>query len=267
MAKNSNKNPLQDFITLFRKIAYKNGYDKVFPDFLDMFIKGFSPWDNFEQYNTIWQERYDKDTRLLFGELIKLFISLMNENLKSNNAWFDALGTFYEMELVSKNKQSTFGQFFTPSPIADFMAKIQGDIKGKQLLLNDPCSGSGRFVLAMHANNPGNYYFAEDIDPVCCRMTVCNMLIHGAVGAVIHHDSLNPDSFYEAWAINHILNIEGIPTIKNISQMETDKFYDDWKSKTNNICTINKPEKKLQTRDNFNEQTNRTNGTKQLKLF
>jgi len=85
--------------------------------------------------------------------------------------------------------------------------------------MGDPTCGSGR-LLAYHARNPGNYLIGEDINRTCCLMTVCNMLIHGCVGEVICHDSLNPGNFVDGWKVNPMLAWTGIPMIKRMSMEE-----------------------------------------------
>jgi len=54
----------------------------------------------------------------------------------------------------------------------------------------------------------------------CCLMTICNMLIHGCVGEVIHHDSLCPENFMDGWMVNHTLTQTGIPSIRRMSEEE-----------------------------------------------
>ena len=51
-------------------------------------------------------------------------------------------------------------------------------------------------------------------------MTICNMLIHGCVGEVIHHDSLFPENFMDGWMVNHTLTQTGIPSIRRMSEEE-----------------------------------------------
>ena len=86
--------------------------------------------------------------------------------------------------------------------------------------MGDPTCGSGRLLLAYHAHNPGNYLVGEDISRTCCMMTVCNMLMHGCVGEVIHHDSLVPDSFLDGWYVNPFLTRTGIPCIRKMSEAD-----------------------------------------------
>ena len=125
------------------------------------------------------------------------------------------------MALVSKSAQQSQGQFFTPVHICDLMVLCtQTEEKKTGQRMGDPTCGSGRLLLAYHARNPGNYLIGEDINRTCCLMTVCNMLIHGCVGEVIHHDSLSPDHFLCGWYVNISLTRTGIPSIRRMSEAD-----------------------------------------------
>lgn len=54
-------------------------------------------------------------------------------------------------------------------------------------------------------------------------MTVCNFIIHGCVGEVICHDSLDPNSFYAGWKINERLNTTRFSPIPLITVREITK--------------------------------------------
>ena len=53
---------------------------------------------------------------------------------------------------------------------------------GKEI--NEPCSVSGRAILAANKHTSGNYYIAQDIHPVCAKMTAINMCFHHIRGEV-----------------------------------------------------------------------------------
>lgn len=136
--------------------------------------------------------------------------------------WYDALGTFYEA-IASGSKQSVMGQFFTPQPVCELMARINGfspDMTGKQLTMQDPASGSGRLLLAIHAMAPGNYQYAADLDSICAKMSAVNMCLHGCVGQAVCMNSLDPDDWRFGYAINRRLGYTGVPTIEPIPREE-----------------------------------------------
>lgn len=101
------------------------------------------------------------------------------------------------------------------------MTELCGSQDNSVELCGDPACGSGRNLLAWHVKHLSSYLCAEDIDRTCCLMTVCNFLIHGCVGEVIWHDSLNPDTYYDGWKVNERLTIAGLPTIRRIAKEES----------------------------------------------
>lgn len=133
--------------------------------------------------------------------------------------WFDAFGELH-MAYCSKPGQQANGQFFTPSHICELMVMCAAGKKETGQRMGDPTCGSGRLLLAYHAHNPGNYLVGEDISRTCCMMTVCNMLVHGCVGEVICHDSLQPKAFTDGWKVNQALPLTGIPSIRRMKEEE-----------------------------------------------
>ena len=111
-------------------------------------------------------------------------------------------------------------QIFTPSHICELMVMCAAGKKETGQRMGDPTCGSGRLLLAYHAHNPGNYLVGEDISRTCCMMTVCNMLVHGCVGEVICHDSLQPKAFTDGWKVNQALPLTGIPSIRRMKEEE-----------------------------------------------
>lgn len=203
--------PLEKLITDF---SYTNGYDpiNVFDDFLTYIIHGFSPGASPLQG---W--KYKKQQNIVFMKMVIEWTQLMKHEIKEDTDWFDPFGDLY-MALVSQGTQKGQGQFFTPVHICDLMVMCtEGEEKKTGQRINDPTCGSGRLLLAYHVRHLGNYLIGEDINRTCCLMTVCNMLIHGCVGEVIWHDSLNPKNFMGGWKVNPILTWTGIPTIKKMS--------------------------------------------------
>lgn len=217
MAKYDTPSKLRPLEKLIMDFSYANGYDpiNVFDDFLTYIIHGFSlgapPLHG-------W--KYKKQQNIVFMKMVTEWAQLMKCELKEDTDWFDPFGDLY-MALVSRGTQQGQGQFFTPVHICDLMVMCtQGKEKKTGQRIGDPTCGSGRLLLAYHVRNLGNYLVAEDINRTCCLMTVCNMLIHGCVGEVIWHDSLNPKNFMGGWKVNPILTWTGIPTIQKMGMNE-----------------------------------------------
>lgn len=205
--------PLDRLITGF---AGSCGYEQqtVFNDLLRFIIHGFSPGAP-----PMKNWKYKRRQNAAFMEMTTEWTLIMKRQIE-RTGWFDAFGELH-MAYCSKPGQQINGQFFTPSGICELMvACTAGNRKETGQRMNDPTCGSGRLLLAYHVHNPGHYLVGEDISRTCCMMTVCNMLIHGCVGEVICHDSLQPDKFTDGWKVNPALHLTGIPSIKRMKEEE-----------------------------------------------
>lgn len=230
---------LRQLEKMLNSFSYQHGYDigQVFDDTLRYIIHGFSLDEK-----PISNWTYKKELNIFFSEYLTEWIRIMQFQL-GKSEWYDAFGELYMANIASKSQQSNNGQFFTPIGICDLMVLVgnnQENVIGQ--CCSDPTCGSGRLLLAWHVRNLGNYLCAEDIDHTCCLMTCCNFLIHGCVGEVICHDSLNPDSYNYGWMINEHLNnplhkYYGIPTIRSIDKEES-RVWHHWQQLQQNVCEI-----------------------------
>ena len=222
---------LKEFNKVFSQLSCGLTDSEVFDDFLLWIIAGFS-------YDIKWEPRYKytKEQTMMFLDLFRELTCTMQEMLKKRE-WYDPFGCIYESSISSHGRRAGAGQFFTPPTIVDFMVEIQSvevkmqhgrdNLTGARVKVSDPACGSGRTLIAFHAKNLGNLLYGEDIDRTCCLMTVCNMLIHGAVGEVVWHNSLDPDSYYGGWYVNRNLNHIGIPTVQKMEK-EDSFIYKSW---------------------------------------
>lgn len=134
--------------------------------------------------------------------------------------WYDAWGDMF-MELSGKFK-SFRGQFFTPASVADLCAKMSDtESTGDRPVINDCACGSARMLLAAeqlaYEKGPVQpYLIGEDIDGMCCKMAAINLAIHGCIGEVIRHDSLqHPDEMSYGYIINETLQVGvSLPSIR-----------------------------------------------------
>jgi type I restriction enzyme M protein len=101
-------------------------------------------------------------------------------------------------EYSSRRGASMMGQFFTPPQACDLMARIvvAGPATG---WVAGPAAGSGRNLLVhcrLHASNRLQCrYVAQDLDRMCVRMSVINLLLHGMSGYSIHCNTLSMEVF------------------------------------------------------------------------
>jgi type I restriction enzyme M protein len=203
---------------IMHDFSYKNGFDisNVFDDFLQYIIYYFT-WD----LKPVTSWKYTKEQNSVFYQMLVEWINIMHKQTDIHG-WFDCFGGLYESCIASQSKKSCTGQFFTPAQLCDLMVQLNGPKEKKQgEYVSDPTCGSGRILLAFQALHPGNYLCAEDMDRTCCLMCVCNFIIHGCIGEVVWHNSLDPESFNGAWKINEHLTDTGIPSVRSCTQKET----------------------------------------------
>lgn len=119
---------------------------------------------------------------------------LYAREVRESRPFLDVLGQAY-MELASNGQRKWLGQFFTPWPVAEMMARMQlgtDPIPADRLTrVHDPAMGSGVMLLAFAAAVADQLgpetlqwfsFSGIDLDAVCARMTplqlLANVLIH-----------------------------------------------------------------------------------------
>lgn len=207
---------LREFNKIFERIAYRHGWGEVYRDFVD-YSTACMLWQGDKELAARLQRKYGQEYDCL-KELFWAWIMVQNSQIKDDTDWYDMLGTFYEL-VSSHHKASWLGQFFTPPDLVTMMTVMTGGEKGGKKRMMDCCSGSGRMLIAYHANYPGNYTFAADIDPICTKMTALNMALHGCEGQAVCMDALNPSDWRFGYAINPYIRLTGgLPHIVPISK-------------------------------------------------
>lgn len=196
----------------FGEFGYKYDDAQLFDDLLTIIICCYGWGTNEDLYfETI--KRYEKADLNIFAKMLGELIMIYDRNNK-NGSWCDPLGNFYEV-LASRSKKSRLGQFFTPEPLCNLMAQlVMGDGWGRTI--NEPCSGSGRIVLAANHKANGNYYVCQDLDPICVKMTAINLCFHKIRGEVHCMDVLHMEKPRFSYAINHQLWKNDVPHIIQI---------------------------------------------------
>lgn len=214
---------LREFNKVFDSVAgYKWDDAKVFHDLCDYIIACFlsnGDKDCAARLQKEYKEEYPKFNDM-FRELL-----LVHDKVLNRKEWYDGLGTFYEV-IKSSSKSSALGQYFTPESLVDCMVQIQlGEDLPLGKTINDPASGSGRFLIAFHANAPGNFQYGCDIDTICAKMTAINMCLSGCVGQAICGDALQlTDSFRFGFQVNRMLTQYKLPGLERIEKEASFEF-------------------------------------------
>lgn len=217
---------LKPLSKLLSDFTYRNGYEisHVFDDFLQ-YIIWLHTMPEYGKPIEGWS--YKPEESKEFFSMYQALVLELQEHLK-HHEWFDVFGYIYEDLIAGKSRRDNNGQFFTPPSLCDLMTEISVS-KDEMVVgqnISDCACGSGRNLLAFHAKHLGNYMVGEDIDRTCAMMTICNFILHGVKGEVIWHNTLIPDSFYEAWRVNENLNnpfrkYAGVPHCRPITFEET----------------------------------------------
>lgn len=190
------------FLELVRKV--NDDALKVFDDALTYILRYLS----IDAADTPWPHG-QSDNQAFAQFLDSYFLYQMEQT--GTKFWYDAWGDLF-MELSGKIK-SFRGQFFTPAPVADLCAKMSAqESSGARPVINDCACGSARMLLAAEqlAYERGSvqpYLIGEDIDGMCCKMAAINLAVHGCLGEVVRHDSLqHPDELSYGYIINESLS-------------------------------------------------------------
>ena len=201
---------LKSFSQYILQIGYKYGVNSVFDDFLEMVICSLSLGAKEDRYHEIVRN-YEKPDAYLMAEA---FGALVIEMDNKGEGLKDGFGDFY-MEYLSHGHN---GQFFTPEPICDMMARMLNPA-GFGERVADCCCGSGRMLMAAAKVSRNSLFFGADIDRTCAMMCVINLCLNGLCGEVCWMDTLM-NRFYGGWRIE--LHPEhGVPCIREITETES----------------------------------------------
>ncbi len=162
--------------------------DQVFDDWVHLMVYALMRDDKkYLEVMKRYRNQGEKGTREA-DHFAAAFGLLMNEMALTNK---ELLGEIYETwELQNKYK----GQFFTPWPVCELMARITGAPKAGATI-SDPCSGSGRLLIATCKITPAKdldtiTFIGQDVDETCVMMTALNFTFFNLNGYVLLGNSL-----------------------------------------------------------------------------
>lgn len=206
----------------FEKLTQKHEGRKIFETILDFIIFCTTIEDetnpNFPkdfQAMITAKDNIIKDFKGQETALLQEIIILLGEATTEVNgkpAYYDALGDLFMSAISSNNGgRGRNDQHFTPQCIADVMAKMNGNMKEAKSV-SDCCCGSGRMLLAAAKQNPDMLFFGSDIDHLCVKMCVVNLIFNGLEGEIVWGNPLT----LEAWKVYQIERnpIYGVPILR-----------------------------------------------------
>lgn len=195
---------------MIEPLTRRYGVSAVFSDFLFMMVCTFSLGKMEDEYlKTI--SRYDKKEIQRFPEA---FAALVIEMTGPGTGMIDVLGDYFEQHISHGHN----GQFFTPQPICDMMARMTNPVEYTPHRIHDPACGSGRMLMAMAKLNRFARFYGADNDRNCALMTVVNMTLNGMFGEVSWMNSLS-QQWYGGWVIEPTIHC--CPRVRQITEAES----------------------------------------------
>ena len=191
---------LKAFNNAFNTLVNKHEPTRIYDDFLTIVICCMARQTQEDLY-LLTVKSYTREELNTFAKMFAELVIIYGEN-NAKHTWCDPLGDFYE-ELATRYKKSKLGQFFTPKSVCNLMAQFTHQPNQWGLKINDPCVGSGRLLLAANHLAPGNYFVAQDLDPICCKMAAINLCFHNVRAEVHCMNSLGVDKPFNSYAVNY----------------------------------------------------------------
>lgn len=194
---------IKAFIKSLEHLDHSKSFADNFRNFIDFALWMFNPVKDAAAYKEVEHidKGYDTDKARYMVEMLNYW-SFASDN--DGLGFYDALGDIF-MEHISYGK---LGQFFTPQPICDMMAQFTHEGIKDDETVYDPTCGSGRTLLAVAKINRKCIFFGADIDLLCCKMTLLNMLANSMKGFVYWMDSLG-NKIFAAWKVYLVLMDNG----------------------------------------------------------
>jgi type I restriction-modification system DNA methylase subunit len=191
---------IKKLLSEFERYAHGQSLHSAFTEMLDWILLPFNKYcTQTEQDQAL--ETYRTHPKV--NQLVTLvtIIGDLSEN------FCDPLGELF-MQAISNGHN---GQYFTPENISDFMASISlGDNSTPGQTVCDCACGSGRMLLSAAKINRSLLLYGADLDIICCKMALLNMLLNSLTGEIAHMDSLSND-FYKGFKVSTAL-IDGYHT-------------------------------------------------------
>lgn len=180
-------------LDLLDEAARRSGVSRgqAFEDFLHMGVCAMSGGAMEEEYLEVVNKHSSGEKgKRGCDSLAQCFGELVWQMEETRDEMKDVLGDLFQGGITYGEN----GQFLTPEPICRMMAKMNTEgfepEEGRRPRVADPCSGSGRMLLAVAEEHRNWEFYGQDVDLRCVRMTALNLAFRNLYGYVIHGNSL-----------------------------------------------------------------------------
>jgi type I restriction-modification system DNA methylase subunit len=154
-------------------------------------------------------KRWEKQEMDLFAEAFGTLVAEME-----TRPFEDLIGGYYLEFVLSQKGQQWNGEFHTPKPICDLMARMMiGDVATLPaegpIIVCEPACGSGAMILSFAEVCPPDVrrrlrVTAIDISRTACDMAFINTTLWGVPTRIIHGNSLSLEC-WAAWSNIHYI--------------------------------------------------------------
>jgi hypothetical protein len=154
-------------------------------------------------------KHWEKPELDMFAETLSHLVMEMEEH-----PFEDMLGDYYMQVALSKKGQQWNGEFHTPKPVCDLMARLTlgnaGSLPAEgPITVCEPACGSGAMILSFAEACPPEIrrrlrVTAIDVNRTACDMVFINTTLWGIPTRIIHGNSLSME-FWAAWSNVHLL--------------------------------------------------------------
>lgn len=208
---------MKDIVKLIHQLSHRHSTYKVYSDFVEMSAIAYSNVTDKIQYEIREKryldivQQYKKEEINEFSHLLAMLVNHLEESPK------DVLGdVFHELELHNDKK----GQFFTPYPLCQMMAKMIIGENSKDIVaekgfisVSEPACGTGAMVIAAAQellNQGVNYQqnlhvTAVDLDPTCVHAAFVQFSLLHIPATVIHGNTISLEEYSHWFTPAHVL--------------------------------------------------------------
>lgn len=214
------KPPTHDFRTVLRSLSHRHDLRRVFDAFVLLAACALAMQTREAEYLEE-AKNWTKEELETFAKALALLVTEMERQ-----PFTDILGGYYMEFALSQKGQQRNGEFHTPKPVCDLMARITlGDMETlpteSKITVCEPACGSGAMILSFGEAYPPEVrrrlrVTAIDINRTACHMAFINTTLWGIPTRIIHGNSLSLEC-WAAWSNIHYL----MPWLPLIMRMES----------------------------------------------
>lgn len=202
------KSPASDFRKILERLSHRHDLRKTFDTFLRFAACALAAQTREAEYLEEAQ-RWEKPELDLFAEALGALVLEMERH-----PFEDIIGGYYMEFALSQKGQQWNGEFHTPKPVCDLMARMTlGDLESLPvegpITVCEPACGAGAMILSFAQACPPEVrrrlrVTAIDLSRAACDMTFINTTLWGVPTRVIHGNALSMEC-WAAWSNTHYM--------------------------------------------------------------